>query len=234
MKKFTLFVMLVLLVANCANAGLIITGIVDTRIWRQGTSGTWSAIKVPTIEVYVDGTYDFDVDGPLDMAIAADGGGWVGKGDTTKGSTCPAVLTDTFFYVYGTASSYNDAWGDLGGIFSNVCTAETSPNTSARSGNDGVRIGTAQVYDNDATVIFQNSFMYRKDGTGVGEGFEWHPEDWILGGNDVLLVDRAETQNYMYAAEIRAAVPLGTYQIPEPTTMILLGLGSMLLLGKKK
>jgi hypothetical protein len=53
--------------------------------------------------------------------------------------------------------------------------------------------------------------MYRKNGTGP-DGFTFDANNWIFGGNDVLRVDEPNDHNFMRAAELRYAVPFGTYQ----------------------
>lgn len=216
MKKAVLFMLLLLIAISSVHAEVILTGIMFTRVWRESSSnpGTWSAVKVPVIELYVDGTYDFDIDGALPLERCLNGGGWYNVGTALPASGAPVAYTDTFFYVYGTSSSYNDVWGEFGGIYENKSTREASLNSI--DGNDGFRVGGQQVYFNipdpndESYTVYQNSWMYRKNGTGP-EGLTWNPNNWIFGGNDVLLVDRPETENYMYFDELHDAVPFGTY-----------------------
>lgn len=226
MKKAALFLLALITVTTALHAEVILTGIMFTRIWRQSSSGEWGSIKCPVIELYINGVYDFDTEGAMQMERALDGQGWFNVGTTSPGTGVPRVLEDTFFYVFGTATTYREVWGDYGGVFANKSTGETTLN--AIDGNDGFRIAGQQVYLNISdpndpeNTIYADSWIYRKNGTGP-DGTEWNPNNWIFGGNGALLVDRpgsdgtgpgtpGGTENYLYASEAHDAVPFGTYE----------------------
>ncbi len=216
MKRITICLLLSSVIITFVNAELIVTGIMSTRVWRESSSnpGEWSAIRCPVVEVYVDGTYDFLNDGNMELERALDGAGWFNVGTTTNGVDCPEVLENEYFYIFGTASSYNDVWGEYGYPFTNRATRKTSLNSI--DGNDGFRVGGQQIYlnipdPNDPNAyVYEDSWIYRKNGTGP-DGSTWNPNNWVFGGPAALLVDRPETENYMYYDEMHDAVPFGTY-----------------------
>ena len=71
-----------------------------------------------------------------------------------------------------------------------------------------------QVWTEDTTDTYADSYMYRKDSTGPDGA--WVSANWTIPGN--LELDGLD------AAGHTAAIPFGTYAIPEPSTILLMGL----------
>ncbi len=202
-----------------ADAAVIMTGIVD---------GTLSGGNPKAIELYIDGTEDLS---SYTLERSSNGG--------TFGSSfaLSGIYTDTFVYLIGTGNggvaAFDNVFGTTG-IFANRI---TSGNVNG-NGNDGFRLLSGAVvvdtFGNPADVsasadysapwAYQDSFAYRVDDTGPDGGFVL--ANWSFEGNGAL--------NGLSAAQHNAAVPFGTYAIPEPTSLSLLGLGAMGLIRRRK
>lgn len=200
-------------IAGTASADVIITGIMDGPL----SGGTPKAI-----ELYVDGTVDF---AGYSFLRSSNGGSW---GTTTDISSLGTV-TDSFVYLVGSGSSVSSFQNIFGtsGDFANMF---VSGNVSL-NGNDGFRIVNAssvvidQVWEQNDTISHQDSYMYRVDGTGA-DGANWISSNWMIPGNDVL--------DNLNEAAIAAAVPFGTYQVPSPGAVSLLGLSGLMISKRRR
>ncbi len=212
MKNLCSFVALVLYLSASAHAAVIITGILDGDL----SGGTPKAL-----ELYIDGTEDLS---NYTLQRSANGGAFGSNFSVT------GIFTDEFVYLVGTQfdgpAQFESVFGTAGD-FANVVPA----GNISGNGDDAFRIldGSNNVVDQvwyeNTSDEYKDSWMYRKDGTGIGND-GWVSGDWDRGGNGAL--------DGLDAAGHEAAVPFGSYIIPEPATLILLGLGGVLSLNRRK
>lgn len=184
---------------TCASAPtaaeVTITGILD---------GTLSGGAPKVIELYVSGTEDL---GFYDLERAANGGSF--------GSATPlsGTYTDAFVYLVGSGgdgvADFEEVFGTAGD-FANIALGGSG--TVSGNGNDGFRIVEAgggpvvdQVWEENSSSVYTDSYMYRLDATGPDAG--WVADNWSIPGNNLL--DGLDT------AGIAAAVPFGTYEPSE-------------------
>lgn len=176
-----------------AIAGVIITSILD---------GTLTGGCPKAIEIYVSGTEDL---GNYEIWRSLNGAPF-GSGTGAK-SPMSGVFSDTFVYLVKTdhAGIFVDVFGEEG-IFAN----KIHLGIIGGNGNDGFQIrDTAdnavidQVWTEDATDSYRDSYWYRRNGTGPDGG--WIPSSWQTPGNDAL--DGLDEEG------LRAAVPFGTYGV---------------------
>jgi hypothetical protein len=172
-------------------AGVIITSILD---------GTLTGGCPKVIELYVSGTEDL---GNYEIWRSLNGAPF-GSGTGAK-SPMSGVFSNTFVYLVKTdhAGIFIDVFGEEG-IFAN----KVHLGIIGGNGNDGFQIRDTvdytvidQVWTEDATDSYRDSYWYRRDGTGPDGG--WIPSSWQTPGNDAL--DGLDEEG------LRAAVPFGTY-----------------------
>lgn len=192
-KEFSVAVVLVSGWMNTARAEVIITSILD---------GTLTGGAPKAIELFISGTEDlgnYQIWRSLNGAAFGSGTGAI--------SALSGVYSNTFVYLVKTehAGSFIDVFGDSG-IFAN----KLHLGIIGGNGNDGFQIrDTAtlsvidQVWMEDASDSYRDSYWYRKHGTGPDGG--WIPASWETPGNDAL--------DGLDEAGLRAAVPFGTYAI---------------------
>jgi hypothetical protein len=185
-------VMLLILLAGwhmTTRPEVIITGIMH---------GTLTGGSPKAIELFIAGTEDLN---NYEIWRSVNGGAF------GSASSMSGVYTNTFVFLVKTdhVTSFHNVFGS-DGIFSNVLPmAIVSGN-----GNDGFQVrlkaGSViidQVWLEDETDSYRNSYWYRKHGTGPDGG--WSPSAWETPGNDALVG--------LDAAGLRAAVPFGTYAL---------------------
>jgi hypothetical protein len=191
--KKRMAMMLILLVGwhMTARPGVIITGILD---------GTLSGGCPKAIELFITGTENlnyFEIWRSLNGAPFGSGTGAI--------SSLSGVYTNTFVYLVKTdhVNAFIDVFGNEG-IFANVLPLGIING----NGNDGFQIrrkvGSVvidQVWLEDPTDSYVDSYWYRKHGTGPDGG--WLPSAWETPGNDAL--DDLDQDG------LQAAVPFGTY-----------------------
>lgn len=176
-----------------ARPGVMITGLLH---------GTLSGGSPKAIELFISGTEnlnDYEVWRSLNGAAFGSGSGSI--------SSMSGVYTNTFVYLVKSdqVDVFHSVFGNEG-IFANVL----SMSIVSGNGNDGFQVRLKagslvidQVWLEDATYSYRDSYWYRKHGTGPDGG--WLPSAWESPGNDVL--------SGMDEAGLRAAVPFGTYAV---------------------
>lgn len=198
MKKILLLFLACITLPWALKADVIVTGILD---------GTLSNGCPKAIELYIDGTEDLS-----DYRVErSSNGGAFGSAQTLSGT-----YTDEFVYLInnsscgGTTNSFAFVFG-ASGDFANTW----SNNVISGNGDDGFRIveiasGNVidQVWTNNTTDAYRDSYFYRNNGTGPDGG--WVPANWAQPGNDAL--------DGFSASQIAAAVPFGTYTPPVSCT----------------
>jgi hypothetical protein len=195
MLKKGMAMMLILLAGwqNVARPGVMITGILD---------GTLTGGCPKAIEIYVSGTENlnyYEIWRSLNGAPFGSGTGAI--------SSLFGTYTNTFVYLVKIdhVDAFHDVFGNEG-IYANVFPM----GIISGNGNDGFqlrqKVGSVvidQVWLEDATDSYLDSYWYRKHGTGPDGG--WDPSAWETPGNDAL--------DGLDEAGLRAAVPFGTYAI---------------------
>ena len=192
-------------IAGTASADVIITGILD---------GTLPGGDPKAIELYIDGTVDF---AGYDIFRSSNGGAFGSASDLSG----LGIITDSFVYLTN-SSDLVDFVAIFGssGDFANVFTI----GNISGNGDDGFQVANAsgividQVWQENTSDAYRDSYMYRMNGTGP-EGATWTPANWFMPGNDTL--------DGMDEAGMAAAVPFGTYQVPSPGAITLIGLGGL-------
>jgi hypothetical protein len=176
-----------------SGAGVIITSILD---------GTLTGGCPKVIELYVSGMEDL---GHYEIWRSLNGAPF-GSGTGAK-SALSGIFSNTFVYLVKTdhAGIFIDVFGEEG-IFAN----KVHLGIIGGNGNDGFQIRDTvdytvidQVWTEDATDSYRDSYWYRRDGTGPDGG--WIPSSWQTPGNDAL--DGLDEEG------LRAAVPFGTYGV---------------------
>jgi hypothetical protein len=174
-----------------ARPEVIITGILD---------GTLTGGCPKAIEIFVTGTENlnyYEIWRSLNGAPFGEGTGAI--------SSLFGVYTNTFVYLVKTdhVNAFHDVFGDEG-IYANVFPM----GIISGNGNDGFqlrqKVGSVvidQVWLEDATDSYRDSYWYRKHGTGPDGG--WLQSAWETPGNDAL--------DGLDEAGLQAAVPFGTY-----------------------
>lgn len=215
MKKTTIHsALFITLIAGTANADVIITGIVD---------GSLSGGNPKAIELYIDGTVDFT---GFDLFKSSNGGAFGAAGDMSG----LGIISDSFVYLVGNGATgltnFQTVFGTSGDFANTFSMGNANGN-----GDDGFQIVDAgstvldQVWQEDTSDFYRDSYLYRMDGTGP-EGAVWTPGNWFNLGNDTL--------DGMNESQIEAAVPFGTYVVPSPGVMTLMGLGGLVMAGRRR
>ncbi len=173
---------------------VIITGILD---------GTLTGGVPKAIELYIIGTVDMS---NYTLWRSSNGGSFSDTGAALSGT-----YTDEFVYLIGSdESAFNSVFGTSGDYANRAYVG------SAISGNgddafqirdSGGAIVIDQVWYENTSDSYRDSYWYRNNETGPDGG--WVASNWTAGGNDAL--------DGMTAAQIRAAVPFGTYQPLTPS-----------------
>lgn len=176
-----------------ARPGVMITGILD---------GTLTGGCPKAIELFVTGTENlnyYEIWRSLNGAPFGVGSGAI--------SSLSGIYTNTFVYLVKTdhVNAFHDVFGNEG-IYANVLPL----GIISGNGNDGFqvrqKVGSVvidQVWLEDATDSYLDSYWYRKHGTGPDGG--WEPSAWETPGNDAL--------DGLDEAGLRASVPFGTYAV---------------------
>ena len=187
-KKSLLLPLAALVMSSSLSAEVIITAIVD---------GDLPGGNPKAIELYVVGTEDL-----ANYTIEKSGNG----GEFGNSNALEGVYTDQFVYITkdsGDSPSFADVFGTDGDLANLIIWSNANGN-----GDDAYRILDAdlnvidQVWTEDTSDIYKDSFMYRNDTTGPDAG--WVEGNWNIPGN--LFLDG------MDAAQHAAAIPLGSYQ----------------------
>lgn len=209
--KNSLLVASILSIVFNTSADVIMTGIIDGDL----SGGTPKAI-----ELYVQGTEDLS---GYSLQRSANGAAFNTSFDLS------GIYTDEFVYLVGTGNSgisqFESVFGTAGD-FANVI----GNSTVSGNGNDAFRllddsdVVVDQVWQEDATYVYQDSYMYRKNGTGPDSG--WESSNWMMAGNSIL--------DGLNEAAHEAAIPFGTYAVPEPLTIsFVLLFGTTLLVSRR-
>jgi len=198
-------------IATNTQAAVIITGIVD---------GDLSGGNPKAIELYIVGTEDLSA---YTLERSSNGGAFA------TSTALSGTYSNTFVYLVGSSNSGEaqfDAVFGTTGIYANRALVASVVNGN---GNDGFRIldGSStvvdQVWTTDNTDVYLDSYMYRVNGTGPDGG--WVVGNWTIPGNAAL--------DTLDAAGHAAAIPFGTFVIPEPASLALLGLGGLAMLCRR-
>ncbi|ESQ13192.1 MAG: ExeM/NucH family extracellular endonuclease [Thiohalocapsa sp. PB-PSB1] len=172
-----------------AEADVTITGIID---------GDLSGGAPKAIELYVSGTENLAF---YELQRSANGGAFASLG------TLPdAEYTDAFVYLVGTAGNGQADFEALFGSAGDFANVALVSSIISGNGDDGFRLldnGTVvdQVWTEDTSDAYRDSYLYRNNGTGPDGG--WVAANWTIPGNSVL--------DGLSAAEQGAAVPFGSY-----------------------
>lgn len=173
--------------------GILITGILD---------GTLAGGMPKAIELFIAGTEDL---GGYEIWRSTNGAAF-GSG---TGSVAPlsGTFSDTFVFLVklDQVATFHAVFGDSG-IYANVIPLSIING----NGNDAFQVRDTsglvimdQVWLEDATDSYRDSFWQRQDGTGPDGG--WIESNWYTPGNDAL--------DGLDEAGLKAAVPFGTYAI---------------------
>ncbi|VGO13252.1 hypothetical protein PDESU_01808 [Pontiella desulfatans] len=197
-------IILVLGFAVGANAGIILTGVLD---------GDLSGGTPKVVELYVDGTEDL---ANYKFAYQQNAGtSW------SFSSTLSGTYTDEFVYLVDTDNDdeFASCFGSSGDFANVLIVASIAHNGDDRVGiatSSDVLVdyyGAAGVDGSGQSWEYTDGFAYRDDGTGPDGTFAESNWDISLGGVDGL-----------DAAGHGATVPFGTYAIPEPMTLSFIAL----------
>jgi hypothetical protein len=192
-----------------SHGAIFITGILD---------GTLSGATPRAFELYTtDAIANFEA--TYQFQYAANTNAYTNT--TTSFGAIPAA---SYFYVTNSATTLNSVFGP------GLITHQNGGITP--TGNDSGRIQLKsdssvidEAYTNtSSTNVYQDSYMYRLDGTGPDSTY--NAANWTFGGNNLL---DGKTE-----AEIGAMVPLGTFAIPEPSAVGLIGLASLMTLARRR
>jgi len=191
--KKRMAILLILLAGGhyTARPGVIITGLLD---------GTLDGGCPKVIEVFVTGTENlnyYEIWRSLNGAPFGSGSGAI--------ASMSGTFTNTFVYLVKTdhVDAFHDVFGNEG-FFANV----VPMGIINGNGNDGfqvrLKVGSVvidQVWYENTSNSYEDSYWYRKHGTGPDGG--WLSSNWETPGNNAL--DGLDQDG------LQAAVPFGTY-----------------------
>jgi len=174
-----------------ATGEVLLTGILD---------GTLTGGMPKAIELFISGTEDL---GNYELWRSQNGDPW--GGGLGSVAALYGIYSNTFVYLVhdDQVAAFHSVFGSSG-FYGNVI---PHPIVSG-NGNEGYQIRTAggsvvvdQLWLEDPTYTYRDSFWYRVHGTGPDGN--WLAPHWWTPGNDEL--------DGLNAAGLRAAVPFGTY-----------------------
>lgn len=219
MRKTLGAALVIALIANAANADLILTGVVD---------GPLSGGLPKVIEVYV-------VNDIPDLSIYGLGGASNGGGSDGEEFTFPADAATAGEYLHIVYENNTPANGfmDFFGFAPTYITTGQAPNNN---GDDAIELfmngSVIDVFgeiDTDGTGQpweYLDGWAYRNDGTGP-DGTTFQLGNWSFSGPNAL---DGETDN----ATAATPFPISTYQIPEPATLSLLAFGGIAMIRRRR
>ncbi len=214
MTKFTFATAAALtaLTAGSASADLILTGVFDGPL----TGGTPKAA-----ELYVSADIaDLSIYG---IGSANNGDGTDGEEFTLSGSASEG----DFIYIASEAAGFTSFFGFAPTFTSGAL--EVNGDDAVELFQNGSVIDVFGDIDTDGSGEawdYLDGWAYRNDGTGP-DGDTFVLSNWSFSGVNAL---DGETSN----STAETPFPTGTYVIPEPASVALLGLGGLLLAGRRR
>ncbi len=193
MKKIGMTGIILTMMLGKGIAGVIMTGIIH---------GTLSGGMPKAIELFITGQEDL----AFYQVWRSTNGAAFGSGSGSV-AFLYGNYSNTFVYLVkpDNVEAFHNVFGDTG-IYAHVIPLSIING----NGNDGFQIrliaGSVvidQVWLEDATYSYRDSYWYRMHGTGPDGG--WLVSNWSSPGNDAL--------DGLDEAGIRAAVPFGTYAV---------------------
>ena len=136
-----------------------------------------------------------------------------------------------FFYVASSDIGFEDFFGFEAGAISNALSINGDDAIELFSATAGeIVIDVFGAVDTDGSGEpweYTDGWAYRNNGQGLNDGI-FDPANWTFSGRDAL---DGESSN----ADAASPIPVGTWQIPEPSTALLgaIGLGLLAFLRRK-
>lgn len=203
MTKFALIA--VAGIAGSANAGLIITGVLDGPL----TGGLPKAIELYATSDIADLSI-YNVETPNN------GGTPTGSEFALSGS----ASAGQFLYISTESVGFSDVFGfgpDFIGLVASI-----NGDDNVMLYENGVLVdefGQAGVDGTGTPWEYLDGWAYRADGTGPDATFDIN--NWFFSGINFLDPYVGDP------AGVRANIPMGTYQVPAPASLALIGLGGL-------